>query len=189
MHFEIENKYRVSDFESLREQLSALGASGGETVSQVDCYYRHPVRNFAQTDEAFRLRSVGEHNFLTYKGPKLDTATKSRYEREAPLGDGSAAREACDEILQRLGFEPVAEVRKERQNYHVKRNGQELEVSLDSVIGVGQFAEIEIQVEAATKDALSIADARQAVADLAAELKLHEVERRSYLELWLGRAK
>ena len=44
-----------------------------------------PCRDFAQTDEALRIRTVGDTSFVTYKGPKLDATTKTRRELELPL--------------------------------------------------------------------------------------------------------
>ena len=45
-----------------------------------DHYFNGHDRDFHQTDEAFRIRRMGEKNFLTYKGPKRDTDTKTRIE-------------------------------------------------------------------------------------------------------------
>ncbi len=180
MHYEVEQKFRVSSFASVVAALAAQGIALGEPVEQVDCYYRHPQRDFAQTDEAFRLRSVGEQNFLTYKGPKLDQETKTRLEEEVRLADGPEARESCDAIIRHLGFEPVATVTKHRRIATTQQGGFTAEIALDDVAGVGQFVEIEISVET---DGIDIA--KQALADLAQELSLTEVERRSYLELLL----
>ena len=146
------------------------------------------MRDFAQTDEAFRLRSVGQRNFMTYKGPKLDAATKSRHEREAPLGDGPAALEAADEIFRQLSFEPVAAVRKQRQTFRLTRSGHEFEVALDTVEQLGKFVEIEIQVEAAIQKCALGGRGQAPLAELATELQLDKVERRSYLELVLDRS-
>lgn len=188
MHFEIEQKFRVADFAEVRRRLAALGATPGDALDQADCYYRHPVRDFAATDEAFRLRRVGDANCLTYKGPKIDATTKSRFEREAPLADGAAAAEACDEILRRLAFEPVATVRKRRHTFHLQRDGLAVEAALDDVEGVGRFVELEAAVEVESADDPLVADAKAALATLAAQLDLARSERRSYLELLLSAA-
>jgi hypothetical protein len=95
-------KYRVIAFDR-------LGGRSADTVTQVDQYFNHPARDFAQTDEALRLRRVGEVNFITYKGPKLDAITKSRHEIELPLPSGDAAATGFAELLTTLGFQPVAE--------------------------------------------------------------------------------
>jgi adenylate cyclase class 2 len=188
MHYEIEQKFRCSNLDSVSKQLIALGATPGETVEQADCYYRHPVRDFSQTDEAFRLRRVGDVNFMTYKGPKIDATTKSRHEEEVRLADGVATWKSCDQIIRRLGFESVAVVRKRRETLHLDRGGQSIEAALDDVVSVGTFVELEVSVDSAGDDAPDVDSARQALGELAGELGLSDSERRSYLELLLASA-
>jgi adenylate cyclase class 2 len=186
MPYEIEQKFRCSNLALVRKRLLELGAAPGETVDQADCYYRHPVRDFAQTDEAFRLRRVGDVNFMTYKGPKIDATTKSRREEEVRLADGVATWKSCDEIVRRLGFESVAVVRKRRETLHLERGDQSIEAALDDVADVGTFVELEVSVDSAGDDAPAVDAAKRALAELAAELELSDSERRSYLELLLA---
>ena len=70
MGFEVEVKYRSVDHRLLEQRLTALGASRAATIHQVDLYLNHPARDFAATNEAFRLRSIGDENRITYKGPR-----------------------------------------------------------------------------------------------------------------------
>jgi adenylate cyclase class 2 len=189
MHYEVEMKFRCDDLARVRAALVALGArGGGEPVEQVDQYYRHPVRDFARTDEAFRLRRVGEQNFMTYKGPKIDGTTKTRYEQETRLADGEATFRGADDTLRRLSFEPVAAVRKQRQSFHIVEDGVDVEATLDEVAGVGAFVELEASIDAPRDDAEPLDAARRALALLAARLGLSDAERRSYLELLLQTA-
>lgn len=185
MHYEVEQKYRVSSHKPVVAALAVMDADIGESIEQIDCYYRHPVRDFAQTDEAFRLRSVGDRNYLTYKGPKLDQSTKTRREEEVRLADGHAARESCDAILRHLGFDPAATVHKHRVVATTKHHGHAVEIALDDVDHLGHFVELEVSVEADTPDSPAMDAAKQSLAELADELSLSEVERRSYLELLL----
>ena len=106
MHLEVEQKFKVASLAAVREQLLALGAEFGEPLDQADTYFAHPARDFAQTDEALRLRRVGGQTWVTYKGPKLDLATKTRHELELPLPAGSDAFERHSELLAALGFRP-----------------------------------------------------------------------------------
>jgi adenylate cyclase class 2 len=182
MHYEVEQKYRVASHESVLAALSARGITVGEPIEQIDCYYRHPQRDFAETDEAFRLRTVGEQNFMTYKGPKIDAETKTRHEEEVRLADGPEAHTTCDAILRNLSFEPVATVVKRRRSATTEIRGFVVELALDEVPQVGQFVELEISVDS---EAAPLEAAKQALADLAGELGLSEIERRSYLELQL----
>ena len=89
MHIEVEQKFRATHSAELLARLERMGAVFAEPVVQVDLYFAHPARDFAQTDEALRIRRVGERNFVTYKGPKLDAMTKTRRELELPLADGA----------------------------------------------------------------------------------------------------
>lgn len=155
-------------------------------MKQVDCYYRHPQRDFAQSDEAFRLRSVGEQNMMTYKGPKLDQTTKTRCEEEVRLADGETARQSCAAILSHLGFEPVATVTKHRVIGQFEREGFAVEVALDQIEELGLFVETEIGFQG---DSAGLDAAREILAQLASELGLSDVERRSYLELLLASSK
>jgi adenylate cyclase class 2 len=186
MHYEVEQKYRCDDLEILRAALLALGAEPGEIVEQSDSYYKHPQRDFAKTDEAFRIRRVGERNYMTYKGPKIDATTKSRIEEEVRLADGEAALHSCDEIVRYLGFELVAMVSKRRETLHLMRDGVRIDVALDDVAGVGTFVELEIAVDFAGNDMSGVDAAKRALAHVAAMLELADSERRSYLELLLA---
>lgn len=180
MSIEVELKFRVADVSSLERQLAALGFERPQTVEQADVYYAHPGRDFARTDEALRVRQVGEHNYFTYKGPKLDAATKTRREIEIALSDGSTVLSDAGQFLQALGFKPVAEVRKTRRHGAVAWQGRQVEVSLDWVEPLGDFVELEIVAGQA-----ETAAARDCILALANELGLHDTERRSYLELLL----
>jgi adenylate cyclase class 2 len=179
MPLEIEQKFRVADHAPIEAALATLGVTLAAPLTQVDCYYAHPQRDFATTDEAFRIRAVGPENYLTYKGPKLDATTKSRAEYEVRLADGPDALAAIGEILRNLSFTPASIVRKQRRAGTLERNGFRIEIALDDVRKVGPFVELEITVS----DDSQADAAKAALAKLAAELNLTDVERRSYLEL------
>src|SRR4029077_11878574 len=63
---EVEVKYRAPTGISLEERILALGAEPVEEREDADAYFNAPHRDFARTDEAFRLRRIGPANFLTY---------------------------------------------------------------------------------------------------------------------------
>ncbi|MGI9429548.1 MAG: class IV adenylate cyclase [Bythopirellula sp.] len=182
MPIEVEQKYRIADPSDVVARIIALGGAALDTVTQVDTYYAHPARDFAATDEALRIRVVGESNFVTYKGPKLDDSTKTRREIEVPLADGERAWAGYDQLLMELSFSRVAQVPKVRQRFHLQRDQQSIEVSVDAVVSVGDFLELEIIVA----DESEIAPAQRLIQTLAGELQLDAGERKSYLELLLG---
>ncbi len=183
MTYEVEQKFPICDLAAIEVQLTALGASSGEAVEQVDCYYAHPARDYAATDEALRIRSVGEDNWITYKGPKIDPATKTRREIELSIAAGEAGATQWGGLLSSLGFVPAGEVRKRRRPLALSWKGWQFEAALDVVERLGTFLELETSADDAGLD-----DAREALASLSGQLGLTAVERRSYLEMLLGEA-
>ncbi len=181
MGYEVEVKYRSVDHALLEQRLIALGASRTPTVRQVDVYLNHPSRDFAATNEAFRLRTIGDENRITYKGPRRPGPTKTRKEIEIRAADGASAAGQLLELFVLLGFRPVATVRKTRTPFLMSRAGHSLEVTLDRADGLGDFVEIEALAESET----DLAAAQSAVLALARELGLTDVEPRSYLRMVL----
>jgi len=179
-NIEVERKFRVTDAAPLRRRLEKLDAVWGQPQRQVDRYFAHPSRDFARTDEALRIRSAGDANQLTYKGPKLDATSKTRREIELALAGGPAGAEACAALLAALGFRRVADVNKLRATAMLDFRGRRFSVSIDEVDHLGTFIELETLADETTWPA-----ARHDLDQLAAELELNEGERRSYLELLL----
>jgi adenylate cyclase class 2 len=177
---EIEMKFPIADISKLESKFTALPAKEAESISEADHYFNAPDRDFAKTDEALRLRRIGEKSHVTYKGPRTDRHTKTRKEIEVPLGDDPANAEGFMEILTHLGYRPVAVVRKQRRILKLERGGFPVEICLDRVDELGDFVELEI---VAGEDKLDAAKAT--LHSLAAELGLSQAERRSYLELLL----
>ncbi len=181
MAFEVELKFRVNDHAHVARQLARQGVLAGPPTAQDDLYLSHPVRDFAQSDEALRLRRDGESNYLTYKGPKHEGPTKTREEIEIAFTEGSESRADCLKVFERLGFRAVLDVRKMRLTYRLSHGGRTMTVALDRVEGLGSFAE----VETLAADQGDLAAAQEAVLSLAKALGLTDVERRSYLRMSL----
>lgn len=181
MHYEVEQKFPVADLENARGRLLALGASFQQPLNQADSYFAHPARDFGRTDEALRLRQIGDENLITYKGPKLDAPTKTRREIELPLAPGGPALEQFVELLHCLGFRRVLTVCKLREPGLLRWEGHSVHLALDQVSGLGSFVELEI-----TADDSTLEQASGAVISLAAKVGLGPSERQSYLEMLLG---
>ncbi len=173
--FEVEIKAYLDDITSVENRLKNLGATYRKTIQQVDIYFQHPIRNFAKTDEALRIRISDNKSYLTYKGPKIDTSSKTREELEIEIQDHSKLLT----LLRKIGFFPVIEVKKSRKCYLFK----DIIISLDSVKCLGDFIELEIGVA----DKKSINDVKSRLLSLLKQLKIpqEKLERRSYLELLL----
>jgi adenylate cyclase class 2 len=181
MSFEVEVKYRAANHDRLVRRLDELGAEAKGGVEQEDTYLNHPSRDFAVTNEAFRIRRIGDDNRITYKGPKHAGPTKTREEIEIPFAVGPEEFANLVHLFENLGFRRVATIRKRREGYHLRFEGHDLEIALDRAEGLGEFAEI----EAIAADATDLPRAQRAVLDLAGLLDLHDVEPRSYLRMHL----
>lgn len=180
MQYEVEQKHSVPDMRALLERLAERGVEIGPAREQADQYFAHPCRDFAQTDEALRIRTVGDENFVTFKGPKIDTTTKTRHELELPLEASDTGGEKFAELLQALGFKPVLIVRKRRRKFHIASAGRDVEGVVDEVDGIGTFVELEL----ISNDA-ELKETKRVISSLASELQLGPTERRSYLEMLL----
>lgn len=157
--YEVEIKV-PADLEATRERLREAGAGRVDARRQRDTYYDAPHREFAETDEALRIRretplaeagvsaaddgeSVAAPDpaaTVTYKGPLLEEASKTRTEHETGVDDG----EALAAVLSGLGFAPAATVEKRREFWSYDG----FTVTLDAVTGLDEYVEIEREVEA-----------------------------------------
>ncbi len=178
---EVEIKFAAPDVQGLKEQIQKLGAIFKTERQERDQYFNAPDRDFGQTDEALRVRHVGESAKITYKGPKRDQVTKTRAEIEAALA-GKDQGDQLAQILVCLRYRPSGIVEKQRRVFELSWEQFDTEISLDSVSGLGEFVELEIVADEDHVDA-----ARKALLNLAGQLGLHQSERRSYLELLLAR--
>ena len=179
---EVEQKFRIHDKDKLIDQLAHLGAIRGEPVEQHDYYFAHPVRNFAETDEALRIRRNGTDNRITYKGPKRATVSKVRQEIELGFESGESTFEQLAEILELLGLEQVRTIKKRRTPYTYPHHQHSFEITIDEVQELGTFAEIELLAE---EDQLALAEA--AIIELAKTLGLSNQIRLSYLGMLMDR--
>jgi len=178
---EVEVKYVVDDFGALEAALTRWGAELSAPRRDADHYFNAPDRDFARTDEAFRVRSIGSNNYVTYKGPKRDRETKTRLEIEVPIGDGESVAADFRRLVTYLGYKPSGVVRKSRRVAHCERDGFPLQICLDEVDHLGRFAELEVVAREEEYE-----PAKALVLDVARELGLMRVERRSYLEMVLA---
>ena len=178
---EVEAKYLVTNVGEF-EQAALLWAGGNPALEYLQCdeYFNHPCRDFGQTDEAFRIRSCNGQTKLTYKGPRLDTVTKTREELEVEIPSTESGRSdsVLRSLLLALGFTPAGCVNKVRRSFEGAAGGFPVTVSMDAVEGLPPYAEIEITCESAQRAA-----ATALVLQLATVFGLTQSERRSYLEL------
>ncbi len=174
---EIEVKARVDDARKMERAIIAMGATPIGIQDQADTYYNAPHRNFEKTDEALRIRVEGGDAFLTYKGPKMDTVSKTRQEFQTEIKEP----ETMGNILSSLGFLPVATVTKRRKNYRLG----DFFISLDEVRDLGSFIEIEIPV----KSSKNYEEKVESILKIIEKLGISRTStiRESYLEMILGK--
>lgn len=173
---EVEVKAKISSFEEIEQKLDEIGATKTKKEFQEDIYFNSPVVDFAQTDEALRIRTTKENDntniFITYKGPKIDSASKTRKEIEMGIEDSVK----CADIFEEIGFKKVRTVRKDRQYYEYEN----FEISLDDIEGLDPYMEIEVALE----DGQDYSEAQNEIFELFEKLGITDgFERTSYLEL------
>ena len=173
---EVEVKAKIESFSEMEEKLDKIGAIKTKKEFQEDIYFNSPVVDFAQTDEALRIRTTKENDktniFITYKGPKIDKQSKTRREIEMGIEDS----QKCSGIFEAIGFKKVRAVRKNRQYYTFEN----FEISLDDIEGLEPYMEIEI----ALSDGEDYSEAQKSIFDLFERLGVTDgFERTSYLEL------
>lgn len=205
--YEVEVKV-PADHGAVRDALAAAGAERREVVAQADTYFDAPDRDFAETDEALRVRRdatatpafdrtgvAADDSLAAAIDAVLDGEYRERGDvrvtYKGPLLEAeSKTREEFEtavesgdemrEILAHLGFEPAATVRKLRVRHRVG----EFTVLLDAVEDVGEYVEVETEVAAET----DVEAAREDAYDLLERLGLDPADqvRTSYLGLKLG---
>ena len=173
---EVEVKASVKDFADVQEKLTQIGAIKIKREHQMDVYYNAPHKDFAESDEALRIREIPKNGkkriILTYKGAKMDDVSKTRKEIEVDVSDA----ENTGLIFENLGLRRAASVTKDRDIYHI----DEFIITLDTVFEVGTYVEIETEAHE-DKDT---SESLNKIFEIYKKLGIEEgFERRSYLEL------
>ncbi|MEM0350667.1 MAG: class IV adenylate cyclase [Archaeoglobaceae archaeon] len=130
---EVEAKFKLK--EGVLEKIERI-ARFLEEKEEFDLYFSHPCRDFAETDEALRIR-VEKKIKMTYKGPKVDEETKTREEVNLIIDNF----ENAVRLLEFLGFRKYKSIRKKRRIYEL--NGAI--ICVDEVESLGKFVEIEVK--------------------------------------------
>jgi len=149
MPHEIEAKFKVDDFRSVRSQLRKAGAVYLGTVMQTDSYYDTPDRSLMGADVAVRIRrtkrlrgpsgtapKIDTRPLLTYKGPK-GKHRRAKIRREVQSHVDS--HQALGEVFAELGLAESVTVQKKRASYRLGNST----VELDELPVIGKFIEIE----------------------------------------------
>lgn len=186
--YEVEVKIPIQDTSVIETSLINLGASKYKIEFQTDIYLNHPCKSFEDTDEALRIRECKNipliqdsapisqpEREITYKGPKIDTSTKTRLELSLEIKDINTALS----IFENLGFRNVATIRKRRSYFLLDATV----LSIDEVEHVGTFLELERVVYSQDE----IDSARSLIFSQLESLNLKQEQtiRDSYLEIYM----
>jgi len=178
---EVELKVRLNEGEvlDLPDKLKGLGFKRYGRIEEIDTYFNGVDRDFRETDEALRVRESIDLNrgctkyYLTYKGPRIDSVSKTREEYQVGVEDGDTIKV----ILRKLGFKMVPPIRKVREVY---KKGDVI-VSIDNVEGIGHFAEFEKTVRSTSEKEGAIKELMDLIRSL--DIDYSRLIRASYLEL------
>lgn len=173
---EIEIKAKINDPKRAFEKIQEIGGVYSHTEIQRDIYFNGENKDFKKTDEALRIREIPDGddfiNILTFKGPKLDSETKTRKEIEVTIDD----KEKMTDILINLGFKPSAIVNKVRRIFKY----EEYTITVDKLNELGHY----IEIEYITKDADNIGIVQEKIFEIFENMGITEgFEKKSYLEL------
>lgn len=173
---EVEMKAKIKDKMVAFEKIKELGGVYSHTEKQHDIYFNAPDKDYKETDEALRIREIPDGDdfkrILTYKGPKIDSESKTRKEVEVSIDN----TENMNEILINLGFKPSAIVNKVRRIFQY----EEYTITVDKLNQLGYFMEIEYVVN----EDSDIEIIRDNILEIFKKLEITSgFERRSYLEL------
>lgn len=169
-------KAKINDKKEVLEKINEIGGKYSHTEKQHDIYYNAPNKDYAKTDEALRIREIPDGDdfkrVLTYKGPKIDTKSKTRKEVEVTIND----TDNMNEILLNLGFKPSAIVNKIRRVFDY----EDYTITLDKLDKLGYYMEIEF----IAKEGSNIEEIRNNIIKIFEKLGITSgFERVSYLEL------
>ncbi len=193
---EVEIKVKVSDPDSIREKFKSKDGEYIVSLHHEDTYFNMPekLRDFRKTDEALRIRKSIEFEnefessenkityYLTYKGKKLDSLTKTRKELEISVSNG----EIMKDLLNSLGFREVLTVVKERELYEVHYKDKVIIALIDYIPILNEWF---IEVELITESTKKLEDSRELLFEFlrSINIKREESISKSYLELIVER--
>lgn len=134
---ELEFKFKLKDRNAFFEKLKQKGVIFSETVEQNDIIFFRKGKNFSDLEDGepvIRIRQEQDKAKVTIK--KYISGIMDREEIEYEILDVSAFRK----FLNLMNCNPIVSVKKTRMKgmYH------ETVVTIDSVIGLGDYVELEI---------------------------------------------
>jgi adenylate cyclase class 2 len=138
---EIELKYRVKEFDSVRKKLRDAGAELiREAAEERNTVLDLPDGSLRRGGTLLRIREFGKEVILTVKEPGVHSSMKTRIEHEAVL---SVSFHEAAELFTALGYREVFHYEKTREIWSA---GGHIHVCLDTLF-FGLFVEIEADTQ------------------------------------------
>ncbi len=195
---EVEIKVRILDPKIIKNKFEENKGVYKLSLLHEDTYFNMPkgLRDFKKTDEALRLRKSIEFNkkeltneqrinhYITYKGKKLDSSTKTREEIEIKIEDINMMKN----LLRELGFQEILTVKKERDSYEFEFKSFRIEALIDYLPILDQhFIEVEYLLNSSEK----LEESKEVLFEFLSlfGIKKEESIRKSYLELIVDKSK
>ena len=155
--FEVELKYRLTDRDTFWARLHAKSPEVMlEDNLEHDCYFDSPSASLKSENKSLCIREMQPSGIMLWivKGPEKDRC------EAVDISDSDRAKS----MLFTMGFERVLELHKTRSIYFLG----EFHITVDTLAGVGDFAELAIM----TDDEASLARYKSELLALAASLGL-----------------
>ncbi len=162
---ESELKIPVDALDEIRRRLGNIDAERiSDCEREVNTLFDTPDGQVAAAGQVLRVRRVGDHHILTFKGPAAyHGGVKQRREIELEV----SSSEHISELLHALGYAPGIRYEKDRESWRMGR----IRIDLDHT-PMGDFVEIEGPIDGLEDAAVQLGlDPADAVAQ-------------SYLSLW-----
>jgi adenylate cyclase class 2 len=171
MLVEAEFKALLAEPGRVRERLAGLAPV--ERVVYRDTYFDDGRRGLAEGGRELRVRTVSgggrKRHLLTFKDPAVDVASGSKPELETTVAD----RDVVEEVLARLGQEPVISYSKECENYRFRAGGREV---LATVVRVAELTGTFLELETLVGDESGVPEALAELRRVLGELGVSEEE-------------
>ncbi|KKW18758.1 MAG: hypothetical protein A2131_02670 [Candidatus Sungbacteria bacterium GWC2_49_10] len=132
---EIELKFRVGDFSSIRKKLRALGAKLLWKGTEENWLFDTPDFKIWKGNQTLRIKTMGDTSLTLKTGKKVVQGAKVAEEHQIMITDAKIGRI----ILEKLGYSVTLHYKKYREHWRIGTSF----VELDTLEDGRKFAEIE----------------------------------------------
>ena len=136
MNIEIERKFKINNYQEIKQKVFDIGAELKNKSSNKDIYFKVPQEVENTKYLRIRIKNNETSGTLAYHEVVSDLETK---EWETNISDAGIT----SELIEKLGFEIDAIVDKARETFKMKN----VEIVIDKVKNLGSFIEIEASNE------------------------------------------